>query len=367
MGVRRETGTADLLLFMVTVLLIGLGVVMVFSASSIRGYNVYGDPLYYLKRQLIWAAIGFVGMFTAMKIDYQVYRRLATPLLAVSLALLGLVLVVGSEVGGTKGWINLGFMSLQPSELTKLALIIYTASYLAGNQEKVKNFWGGVVLPLGWAGLAVVLVMLEPDFGAAIAFMALTVIQLFAAGVKVLHLGAVGLAGVPAFVYLAMSEPYRMRRLLAFINPWADPLNTGYQTIQSLLAIGSGGIFGLGLGQSRQKFAYLPENHTDFIFAILAEELGLLGTIFVLFLIFVFAWRGLRIAISAPDYFGSVLAVGVTSLIIFQALLNIAVISGSLPITGLTLPLISYGGSSLAITMAGVGILLNISKYSSPR
>jgi hypothetical protein len=209
--------------------------------------------------------------------------------------------------------------------------------------------------------------MLEPDFGAAIAFMALTVIQLFAAGVKVLHLGAVGLAGVPAFVYLAMSEPYRMRRLLAFINPWADPLNTGYQTIQSLLAIGSGGIFGLGLGQSRQKFAYLPENHTDFIFAILAEELGLLGTIFVLFLIFVFAWRGLRIAISAPDYFGSVLAVGVTSLIIFQALLNIAVISGSLPITGLTLPLISYGGSSLAITMAGVGILLNISKYSSPR
>lgn len=361
----RERQPADLILFTAVVVLLALGVAMVFSASSVKALVEYGDSLHFLKRQLLWAALGLGIMFFTVEVDYRAYRRLSWPTFLLSLVLLLLVALTGPRIRGTKGWLELGFFNIQPVEVAKLALTSFLASYLDRKQRAIRTFWSGVAVPMMWVGLVVALVMLQPDFGSAMVIVGMAFLQLFAVGARLEHLSLVALAGLPAVAALAILEPYRLRRLAAFLNPWADPRGSGYQTIQSLLALGSGGLSGLGLGQSRQKFAYLPENHTDFIFAILGEELGLLGTTLVLLLFFIFLWRGLRIALLAPDFFGSALAVGITVMIVFQALMNIAIISGALPITGITLPFISYGGSSLAISLAGIGILLNISKQAT--
>mgnify|MGYP001036907657 CR=1 FL=1 len=360
----RETyRMPDLLLFAAALLLVSLGLVMVFSASSVMAMAETGDPFHYLKRQLVGVVVGMIGMLVIMQIDYRIYQRFAILGVAIAYILLITVLAVGTDISGSRRWINLGIINLQPSELAKLALVNFVAAYAASHPQEMKSFWRGVVPPLlvtaGFFGL----IILEPDFGTAVSMAGTAIVMLFACGARFVHLFLLALMAIPLFGAIIWLEPYRMERILSFLDPWADPMNTGWNIIQSLLAIGSGGLFGLGLGSSRQKFFYLPEQHTDFIFAILGEELGFLGSIITLLLFFLLAWRGFRIALRAPDLFGCFMAVGVTSMIILQAVLNIGVVSGILPVTGVTLPFISYGSSSMVVTLASVGVLLNISKH----
>lgn len=363
---RRQLSAADLILVSATLFLLCIGVVMVLSASSYEAYKDYGDAFYWMKRQLIWVVIGISAMLFFMNFDYHHFRKVATPGLAVSLVLLVIVLFRGHSALGATRWIGFGAFSIQPSEITKVALAAFIAAFYAAKPERIRS-WDGL-LPVGVVlGLVVGLIMKQPDFGSALVILCITGAMLMAAGMRGSHMGTLAALTVPALFVLAKAKPYRAARLTAFLNPWAHRQDIGYQTIQSLIALGSGGLIGLGLGQSRQKYLYLPEQHTDFIFAILGEELGLLGTLTVVSLYFVFAWRGFKIAVEAPDHFGSLLAAGLTAAVVFQALLNMLVISGSLPITGVTLPLISYGGSSLAITLSCVGILLNISKQRMAR
>jgi cell division protein FtsW len=359
--VKRESQGPDLILFLVTVALLSIGVVMVFSASSIKALEELHDPYYFLKRQLIFALLGLVAMVVVMNIDYRKYARWTYPFMAVALLLLVLVPFIGEEVSGSRRWLNLGIFKFQPSELAKLAMILFLSTWAVKVKGKIQNFFV-LLVPLVVMGVYFVLIMLEPDLGTAGTLALTTIIMLLASGAKPIHFLLLGIPTVPAGIALIVAEPYRLKRLLAFKDPWADPLGAGFHIIQSLLALGSGGIFGLGLGRSRQKFWYLPEQHTDFIFSILGEELGFIGTMLVLVLFLLFAWRGLRIAMTAPDLFSSMLAVGITTMIVLQAMINIGVVTGSLPITGITLPLISYGGSSLLITLSAVGVLLNISR-----
>lgn len=352
----------DPLIFTAALALAVIGLMMVFSASYSTGVQTYQDPYFYIKRQLVHALIGVGVMVVAMKVDYRLWRPLALPGLVVALVLLGLVLLIGVEVKGSKAWINLGITNFQPAEFTKLAMINFTAAYLAYRKEGIRRFWRGLVPPILLLGLVFGLIMLQPDFGTGVVILGAVVVMLFAGGANLAHLIAIALSGLPVLVYMVIQKPYRLRRILSFFDPWKDPLDSGWNVIQSLLAIGSGGLLGLGLGNGRQKFAYLPEQHTDFIFSVLGEELGLLGTGLVLFLFFALAWRGFRVAINAPDLFGSMLAVGLTSVLFFQAVLNIGVATGSLPVTGVTLPFLSFGGTSLVVSFAAVGVLLNISK-----
>lgn len=354
-------GKIDLWAFAAVIILLSLGLVMVFSASSVMGLADSGNPYYYVQRQTILAAVGLVLMFVLMKVDYHIFKPLALPGLFISFALLVAVLFIGSGTGATR-WIRIAGFNLQPSEVAKLVMVNYVAVYLSTNREKVRKFFSGLLPILVITAAQFVLIMLEPDFGTGVALIFSVLVVLFAGGVHLGQITFVGMMAAPVMVYFLLMKEYRVRRLFAFLDPWSDPTDTGWNVIQSLLAIGSGGLFGLGLGKSKQKFSYLPEHHTDFIFAILCEELGFLGGLSVLLLYFVLAWRGLRIAMRAPDLYGTLLAIGITSMIAFQALLNIGVVTGSLPVTGIPLPFISHGGSSLLMSLAGVGILLNISR-----
>lgn len=352
----------DLVIFGTTLALLVIGIVTVFSASYTTAQRDFGDPYYYIKRQMIWAVLGIGAMVVLMQVDYRIFRPLALPGLVLVIFLLGLVLVIGSEVGGGRRWINLGFMSFQPSELAKVALVNFLAAYIAAQGGAMRRFFSGFLLPMAITGFIFLLILAEKDFGTSVAVGLNAVVMLFAAGASMWHLSLIAVAAGPALALLIKLEPYRMRRITAFLNPWADPLDSGWNIIQSLYAIGSGGLFGLGLGAGRQKFAYLPEQHTDFIFAVLGEELGFIGTAGVLALLFVFAWRGYRVALLTQDLYGSMLAVGLTSMIVLQALVNIGVVTGSLPVTGITLPLISAGGSSLLVTLSAIGLLLSVSR-----
>lgn len=350
----------DIVLFTVTCLLLVIGVVMVASASFVLGQEL-GDPFFYVKRQILWVLIGVCTMIVMMKIDYHTHFRWAFAGLLVSYVLLALVIIIGPEIGGSQRWLPLGEFRIQPSEFAKLAIINFLAVYLSVIGERSSKFVPGILIPLFIVGIAFVLIFKEPDMGTSVLLLATAMVMLFVSGARMLHLGLVVSAGIPAGIVLIKLEDYRMRRIFSFLDPWEDRLGSGWNIIQSLLAIGSGGLFGLGLGQGREKFGYLPAAHTDFIFAVIGEELGFMGTFGVIFLFFLFAWRGLRIAINAPDHYGSCLAAGITGMTILQAVLNIGVVTGMLPVTGITLPLISAGGSSLVITLAGIGVLLNIS------
>ena len=363
MAVRPQS--PDFILFFTVIALLGLGVIMVYSSSAVSAYVNYGDSYHFLKHQIAWATLGLLAMLFTMNIDYHVWRKLAKPVMLITVVLLVLVLIpgLGKVVNGARRWLGFGSLYLQPSEIAKLSMVLYMAARLTTNQDKITKFFKGLLPELLALLVVFGLILKEPDLGTALAISGTVFVLLFTAGAKVSQLASLGLAGVLGIIAAIIVEPYRLRRLFAFSDPWADPLNTGYHIIQSLYAIGSGGLFGVGLGRSREKFLYLPEPHTDFIFAILAEELGLIGTLTVLILFFLFAWRGLKIAISAPDIFGSLLAAGLTTMIIVQALMNIAVVTASMPVTGIPLPFISYGGSALLFTLAGVGILLNISRY----
>ncbi len=362
----ERRGSPDLGILFTVLTLLGLGVIMVLSSSSIRALWQYNDSYFYLKRQLAWSAIGLAAMVLVMNINYWHLQRWAKGLMLLGLAGLVVVLVpgVGIEYHEARRWLGLGSISFQPSELMKLIFVIFLADHLTRIGDRVTDFFRGIVPIVVILGVVFLLILLEPDLGTAVAITGTVAVMLFAAGSRLLHLFLLGAGSVPLLLVAVFSADYRRRRFFAFLDPWSERLGSGYHIIQSLYALGSGGIFGVGLGRSRQKWFYLPEQHTDFIFAVLAEELGFLGGVTVIVLFFFLAWRGYRVALTIPDRFGSLLAVGITTMITLQALINIGVVTGSIPITGIPLPFLSYGGSSLVFTLTGVGILLNISKHT---
>lgn len=353
----------DPLLLFAVLALVGFGLVMVYSASAITAHEKLGDSFYFLKRQAMAAGLGLLAMATALKLGYRRMARLAYPLLLVTLVLLVLVLVpgVGTVVGGARRWLRAPGISLQPAEVAKVAWVVYLAYSLAKKQEKVRSFSIGFLPHVGIAGLLVLLCMLEPDFGSSVAILFLMFVLLFAAGTRWWFLaGSLVLAGLFSAVVIA-SSPYRLARILAYLDPWSHQRDTGYQLTESLMSIGSGGLTGLGLGDGRQKLFFLPEAHTDFIFAIIGEELGLLGAAAVIALYGVILWRGLKASLAAREPFGMFLGMGLTALIGFQAIVNMSVAMGLLPTKGLTLPFVSYGGSSLIVLMGASGLLLSLS------
>lgn len=345
--------------------LVGIGLVMIFSASSATAYAQHHDTAYFLKRQALWLVVAAGCAALAYKIDYHVLRRLAPLILILSVCSLVAVLVphVGLISGGARRWLGVSALSFQPSEFAKLALVVYLAAAISRHHDRIRSLTKGVFPLLLVTLLLAGLVLIEPDMGTAslIVFTAFTV--LFIAGARVPHLIAVLLVTAPPIALSILSSPYKRARILAFIDPWKDPQNTGFHIVQSLLALGSGGVFGMGLGLSRQKFFYLPEQYTDFIFAIVGEELGLIGALLVVALFLFFAYRATKIALSAPDDFGFFLAVGCTALIVIQAFVNIGVTTSSWPVTGVPLPFISFGGSSLIVSLVAVALILNVGRH----
>jgi cell division protein FtsW len=359
--------TPDFIIVFCTLALLSIGILMVYSSSAVLSFHKYDDFFYYAKRQLLFAGLGIVAMFVVMQIDYWVWRRWAKTGLIICYILLVLVLIIGVERNGSKSWIGFGSFSIQPAEFIKIWMIIFLAYFLSLRQKYMHSFFKGLIVPLGLVGIAFALIMLQPDLGTGAVLVATSVAMLFMAGARIKHLALLGLTGVAGLAGLIAAAPYRIARITAFLDPWQDPLGSGYQIIQSLYAIGPGGLMGLGLGMSRQKFYYLPEPQTDFIFAILAEELGFLGGATVLCLFALLLWRGLRVAICAPDLYGSLLAGGIVAMISIQVVINIGVVIGLFPVTGITLPLLSYGGSSLTIMLTAIGLLLNISRFVQSR
>lgn len=358
--------TPDMILLVLTVSLLAIGLTMVYSASAIWAEYKFDDSFFFAKRQMLFAAVGMIAMFFIMNIDYWTWKTWAKILIIVCFVLLVLVLIpgVGNVRNGSRSWIGIGAFSIQPSEFMKLAMIAFLAKYLSERQKYITSFKKGLVPSLGIVFLAFGMIMLQPDLGTGTVMVGTCIVMIFIAGAKISHFVGLGLIGVAGFVGLVLSAPYRIKRITSFLDPWQDPLGSGFQIIQSLYAIGPGGLFGLGLGQSRQKFFYLPEPQTDFIFAILAEELGFIGGSLILLLFSLLLWRGIRIALGAPDLFGSFLAVGIIAMVAIQVMINIGVVTGLMPVTGITLPFLSYGGSSLTLMLCAIGVLLNISRYS---
>jgi len=359
------SGTSLLLIGTVVVLNI-IGVVMVLSASSVVSLTNYGSAWYFFQRQLVWTLLGTVGFAYAMRVNYHQWRRLVRPLLIVSGGLLLLVLVpnVGQTAGGAQRWLGIGVWRFQPTELAKLALLLFAADLLTRREDEVHDWRVSVrpaLLVLGGFGA---LVCLQPDLDSALLLGVIVVSILIAGGVRLWHLAVVGGSGVALVGILAVSASYRRARVLTFLNPMADASNTGYQIAQSLIALGSGGPTGVGLGAGRAKWLFLPNAHTDFIFAVIGEEVGLLGTLSVLALFLAFAALGIRTAMHAPDRFGMLLATGVTVWVVAQAAVNIGGVVGLLPVSGIPLPFVSFGGSSLVFTMVGAGILANVSRQA---
>ncbi len=353
----------DSLILITVMTLAGLGIVMVYSASFVVAGQRIGDSYHFLKKQALAAALGIPLMFLMAKIHYHRWQILALPLLLLSLALLGILIIPGwrHEVGGSARWLKFSSLSFQPAEFAKLALVIYLAHSLAKKEERMKSFSAGFLPYVIVLAIFFVLVLKQPDFGTGIVFAALVFIMLFAAGARLLFLGSTLLAALPVLLFLALRADYRKERLLSFLNPWDHPGNAGFQIIQSFLAFGAGKIFGVGLGDGKQKLFYLPEVHTDFILPVIGEELGLLGVSVVIAVFALLIIRGFQISLRAPDLFGTYLALGIATLLAVQTLLNMGVVMGLLPTKGSTLPFISYGGTSLIINLMAVGILLNIS------
>lgn len=343
--------------------LTAVGLTMVYSASAVTSAQDHGDALFFLKRQLIAAGIGLLGMVAAMRYGYKRLELLAYPILAFTGIALLLVLVpgLGTSVKGAQRWIRLGAFNFQPAELSKFALAIYLARSLARKGEKVRNFSIGFVPHCIVTVFFALLLLGQPDFGTAVMLHVLLFLMLFSAGAKISWLVGFGLLAVPVVIHQVMTASYRLKRIVAFMDPWSDRLGAGWQLANSLMTLGSGGFTGQGLGAGKQKLYYLPEGHTDFIISVIGEEAGLLGIALVVLLFGVFVWRGLRAASHASDAFGSYLALGITSLLGIQAVVNMLVAMGMLPTKGLTLPFVSYGGTSLVLSLVASGILLSIS------
>ncbi|MGZ5213382.1 MAG: putative lipid II flippase FtsW [Actinomycetota bacterium] len=356
--------TSVVLLFVSAALLTMIGVVEVFSASSVYSFTNYDNSFWFLERQAIYAAVGVGALLLTARMRYTVWRRLSGPLVGISVVLLLLALhpTAGSSVYGASRWIGLGPLTLQPSEFAKFALIAFAAAVLTRKEGKLDD-WLHLALPLGPVVLLVAaIVLLQRDLGTTIVIVGSVLMMLFVAGARLRHLVVTGVFTLGGLAYLIFGTAYRRARFLSFVDPWKDPLSNGYQLIQGLIALGSGGWFGVGLGASRQKWAYLPNAHTDFIFAVLGEELGLLGELMVLVLFGAMIYAGIRIAVRAPDTFGRLLAAGITSWIGLQAIVNLGAVTGLLPITGVPLPFVSFGGSALIVTLGAVGVLASIAR-----
>lgn len=367
----KEKKPFDFWLFMTVLIMLSLGLIMVFSASAptAAASKEYNYDIYYIvKSQLLYAVIGIVAMLLAANYDYRKYgARTVTGLMGGSLIFLFLVLIpgIGREVNGSWRWIYIGPLHFQPSEIAKLSLILFLAYSLSKRKKAMDSFFNDFVPYLLLIGLTAGLLMMEAHLSATIIICSMSFIILFAAGAKIRHFVIISVPMVAGFSVIVMFTDYMTTRINSFINPWSDLQGDGWQTVQSLYAIGSGGIFGRGLGQSMQKFLYIPEPHNDYIFSILAEELGFIGVLAVLMLFLIFIWRGIKIAMNAPDVYSSLIATGITALIAVQSLFNVAVVSKVVPPTGVSLPFFSSGGSSLVLILLEVGILLNISRYSN--
>lgn len=361
----RRRQPPDYVLLLVAAAILTLGLVMVLSSSSITAGAQLHDPYFYFKRQLLWTALGSGCFYFCLRFPYRNWKRLSGWVLAATFLLLVAVLVVGHNVNGSRRWIGLGPASFQPSETAKLTMVVFVSAWLSEcGVRRLRSFWRGAVPVLLIVGAAAALILKEPDLGTAAALFGTSVVLLYVAGVPPIQFAAVFASTVPLLFAAIFSSSYRRTRFLAFLHPTAHAQGSGYHILQSLYALGSGGLFGVGLGQSRQKYFYLPEEHTDFIFAVLGEELGLIGGLLVLCLFGLLIWRGYRIAAAAPDLFGTLLATGITTMLAVQAIVNIGVVTGLLPITGIPLPMVSFGGSSLIFTLAGLGMLANISTYA---
>ena len=349
------------------VILISLfGLLMIYSSSYVWAEYKFNDPYKFVKTQGIFLIIGYILMFLVSQIQYMKYQNKANFIFGGCFLLLILVLIpgIGTVRNGSRSWFGIGGFGIQPSEFTKLALIIFTSKYLAFNEKILKDIKNGVLPILLVLILVFGLIMLQPDFGTGVIIVMTIIVLLFISGVSMSFFIKIGILGILGVVGLIIIAPYRMKRIVSFINPWSDPLGSGFQIIQSLYAIGPSGLMGKGLGKSIQKHFYLPEPQTDFIFAIISEELGILGILIVTSLFLLIIYRGFSIAIKCPNKFGKYIAFGITFYLSFQALLNLMVVVGLIPVTGVTLPFLSYGGSSLLITLISMGILLNISKSS---
>lgn len=355
----------DFYLFTAIIILILFGAIMIYSASSIWANYKFEDSFYYVKRQMVFIVLGIFLMITTSKIDYNIYYENSNKILGICIILLILVLIpgIGSVRNGSRSWFGIGSLGIQPSEAAKLGMIIFTSKYLTNSSKFLKNYKYGVFPILGVLFLLFGLIMLQPDLGTGMILVISIISLLFIAGVNMKFFIGGGIIGLIGVIILIAIAPYRMDRITSFINPWNDPLGTGFQIIQSLYAIGPGGLLGRGYLKSIQKQFYLPEPQTDFIFSIIAEEFGIVGTIFVVFMFSFIIYRGIRIALRTKDSFAKYLAFGMSFQLAFQALMNLMVVIGMIPVTGVTLPFLSYGGSSLLITLASMGIILNISRY----
>ena len=365
----------DFTLVITVLILLSMGLIMVLSASSPTSLQESGNSYEYFFKQSIFAIMGLVGMFFVSKIDYRIYQRFYKQAYWASILLLLAVLLFGVVRGGAKRWINLGFTTFQPSEIVKILMIIFYAGILVKNRNELGKFWMGLVKHLLYLVPIIGLLLLEPHVSTSIVIIITCCIIMIMAGCKFWQfllsgIVAGGAIGSAATILYFISEKFQARfqyvvtRVVTFMDPWKDASGDGWQVIQSLYAIGSGGLFGTGLGDSKQKYLYLPEPHNDFIFSVLAEELGFVGCVFVFILFAVFIWRGVLIAMKAPDMFGSLVAIGITALVGIQVIINVAVVTSSMPATGMQLPFFSYGGTALGILLCEVGVLLSISRAS---
>ena len=357
---------SDKLLFLATLLLVCASFVMVYSASAVLATERFQQPAYvFLFRQVTWAVLGVCLLSLAMRIDYRILKQPVVIWTALGVSTAALVVVFfGPPINGARRWFALGGIGVQPSELAKVAVIIFTAAVLERRMDKIDQPTALVPVALV-AGLVCGLIVLEPDYGTAFTVLLIVAVMVFAAGLPYRHVFVLSLVVVPTLVAILVSSDYRRRRLISFLDPWADPLGDGFQLIQSQISVGTGGLFGQGLMAGVQKLFYLPEPHTDFIYAVIAEETGLVGATVVLLCFGVIVWRGLRITVAAPDRFGVLLALGFTMMVAFQAFVNISVVLGLMPTMGIPLPFVSYGGSSLLVSLLGMGVLLNVSQHAS--
>jgi cell division protein FtsW len=354
--------TYDVQLLFAVLFLVGIGIVMVYSASSALALKKYGSDFHFLEKQAVFSLVGIVALVVFSHIPFRLYRSLTYPILFLALGLLIAVLVsgLGLEAGGSLRWIRLGPLTFQPVETARLAIVVYMAYSLSKKKDGLRQFRIGFVPHVMVLALFIVPLMLQPDFGSVVIFATLVWLMMFVAGVPVRHLLSALLLMLPMAYYLMVTATYRIKRLVSFLDPWQYPAGEGYQIIHSLMAFGTGGLWGTGIGKGYQKLFYLPEPHTDFIFAVIGEELGFWGVLFIVGLYSLVIWRGTSIAFRCQDEFGMLMAIGITTAIGLQVSINMGVALGLLPTKGLTLPFLSYGGTSLLLNMASIGILMNI-------
>lgn len=352
------------IIFAITLSLVGIGLIMIYSTSAIHAWELYEDQYFFLRRQLLWAALGIAAMLAGSLVKLDFLERNSRNIFLFSLVLLVLVLFpsIGVRAGGARRWLSIAGMSLQPAEFVKISVILYSAFLLSRQRDGRQDFNASVLPVISAAALACGLIVMQPDFGSAVLIGCMVFLMMFLAGVRMKYLFGIASAAMPVLLYLVVSAPYRLRRIFIFLDPWDDPRGSGYQVVQSFLALGSGGFAGRGLGQSVQKLYYLPESYTDFIFSIIGEEAGFIGSALVLFLFAALIFFGYRIAVNAESKFARLAGFGVVSMIALQCLIHVGVVTGCLPPKGLPLPFISFGGSSLVVHMFGAGLLANISR-----